>query len=105
MIGGNFGFPEFGDNIGYQAGGPFFGIIGFSLGSLLGIIAAKRIQKDQFIYSIALMAAIIITIINLFLFDYNMPPTIGFSIPLTPPIILTIITNWPKFFKIKINKS
>ncbi len=105
MIGGNFGFPEFGGNVGYQAGGPFFGIIGISLGSLLGIIAAKRIQKDQFIYSITSIAAIITTIIGLLLFDYNMPPAIGFSIPLMPAIVLIIVTNWQKFFKIKLNKT
>lgn len=105
MVGGNFGFPEFGSNIGYQAGGPFFGIIGISLGSLLGIIVAKKIQKDHFMYLTASIVTIITTIFNLFLFDYNMPPIVGFSIPLIPAIALIIVTNWQKFSKIKLNKT
>jgi hypothetical protein len=100
IIGGNFGISEFGGNVGYEAGGAFFGIIGISLGSLLGIILVKKIQKDHIIYPIALIAVTIITIINLFLFDYNMPPIIGFSILLMPAIVLTIVTNWQKLLKL-----
>jgi hypothetical protein len=100
MIGGNFGFLKFGGNIGYEAGGAFFGIIGISLGSLIGIIAVKRIQKDYIMYPITLIATATITIINLFLFDYNMPPVIGFSILLMPAIVLTVVANWKKFLKL-----
>lgn len=98
-IGGNFGFPAFGGNAGYESGGVFFAIVGISLGSLLGIMVAKKIQKKQHKYTIASIAAIITTCIGVILFDYNVPPAIGLTILLMPSVVLTAITNWQKFSK------
>lgn len=95
-IGGNFGFPEFGGNAGYESGGVFFAIVGISLGSLLGIIAVKKIQKEQHKYTITSIAAIFTICIGVILFDYNMPPAVGLVILLMPPVVLTAITNWQK---------
>lgn len=100
-IGGSFGFPEFGGNVGYESGGVFFAIVGISLGSLLGIVAVKKIQKEQHKYTIASIAAIITMCIGVILFDYYMPPSIKLTILLMPPIVLTTITNWQKFSKEK----
>ena len=100
-IGGNFGFPEFGGNAGYESGGVFFAIVGISLGSLLGIMAVKKIQKEQHKYTIASIAAIITACIGVVLFDYNMPPAIGITILLIPSLMLTAITNWQKISKTK----
>lgn len=92
-IGGNFGFPAFGGNVGYESGGVFFAIVGISLGSLLGIIAAKKLQKEQIKYSVASIAAVITTVIGVLIFDYNMPPVIALTILLMPSIVLTVATN------------
>ena len=101
-IGGNFGFPEFGGNTGYEAGGVFFAIVGISLGSLLGIINAKKRQKKQYKYSVASMIAVVVMVITgVILFDYNLPPVNGLTILFVPPIVFTIITNWQYFFKQK----
>ncbi len=100
-IGGNFGFPEFGGNAGYESGGVFFAIVGISLGSLLGIMAVKKMQKEQHKYTVASIAATIMIVIDVLLFDYNMPPVIALTILLMPPIVLTVITNWQKFSKTK----
>ena len=101
-IGGNFGFPEFGGNVGYEAGGAFFAIVGISIGSFLGIIAAKKLQKEAQKYVTAsITAAVIMIIIGVILFDYNMPPAIGLTILFMPPVVLTLTTNWQKFSKTK----
>lgn len=92
-IGGNFGFPAFGGNAGYESGGVFFAIVGISLGSLLGIMAVKKLQKEKYKYASASIAAIITICIGIIIFDYNMPATIGLAILLMPPIVLTAITN------------
>jgi hypothetical protein len=97
IIGGNFGFPEFGGNGGYESGGVFFAIVGISLGSLLGIITAKRLQKEPPQYTAASIAAIIIIIIGILLFNYNMSPVVGLPMLLMPSIVLTAITNGQKF--------
>ena len=101
IIGGNFGFPKFGGNVGYESGGVFFAIVGISLGSLLGIMTTKKLQKEQCSYTTASITTIITVIIGVLLFDYNMPPVIGLTILLMPPIVLTVITNWQKFSKTK----
>lgn len=95
-IGGNYGFPSFGGNYGYEAGGVFFAIVGISLGSLLGIMAVKKMQKEKHKYTIASIAAIIIICIGVLLFDYNMSPVIGLTILLMPSVVLTVVTNNPK---------
>jgi hypothetical protein len=96
-IGGNFGFPEFGGNAGYESGGVFFAIVGISLGSLLGIIIAKKIQKEKHKYAIALITTIITICIGITLFNYNMSLVVGLLILLMPPVALTATTNWKKF--------
>lgn len=99
FIGGNFGFPEFGGNAGYESGGVFFAIVGISLGGLLGIMVAKKIQKEQYKYTIASIAAIVTIFIGVIIFDYNMPPAVRLIILLMPSVVLTAITNWQKFSK------
>lgn len=91
-IGGNFGFPESGGNSGYQSGGVFFTIVGISLGSLFGIIAMKKLQKEPYKYAIASIATIIIIGIGVMLFDYNMSLAVGLTILLMPSVALTTIT-------------
>jgi len=101
-IGGNFGFPEFGGNAGYEAGGVFFAIVGISAGSLLGIMTAKKLQKETQKYLTASIAAtVVMVVIGVILFDYNMPPAIGLTILLMPPVVLTLITNWQKLSQAK----
>lgn len=92
-IGGNYGFPEFGGNAGYESGGVFFAIVGISLGSLLGIMTAKKLQKEKYKYTIPSITAVITICIGVILFDYNMPPVIGLMILLMPSIMLTAMTN------------
>ena len=99
VIGGNFGFPAFGGNVGYESGGVFFGIVGISLGSLLGIVSAKKKQNEEYEYFIASIAVIIMISIGVIIFDYNLSLAIGFTILFMPPVVLTAITNWQIFFK------
>ena len=102
-IGGNLTFPEFGSNAaGYESGGVFFAIVGISTGSLLGIMAAKKLQKEAQKYVTASIAAtVIMIIIGVILFDHYMPPAISLTILLMPPVVLTLIINWQKFSQIK----
>ena len=97
IIGGNFGFPAFGGNIGYESGGVFFAIVGISVGSMFGIAIAKKIQKEKCKYSTASIATLITIFIGLIIFDYYLPLAVGLTILLMPPIVLTVITNWQKF--------
>lgn len=94
IIGGNFCFPEFGGNSGYESGGVFFAIVGISLGSLFEIIAMKKLQKEPYKYTIASIATIITIGIGVMLFDYNMSPALGLTILLMPSVVLTVLTNW-----------
>ncbi len=93
-IGGNYGFFEFGGNVGYEAGGAFFGILGISLGSLLAIMIVKKLQKTKYNLVYGLIAAIITALAGTLLFDYYMPVVIGFTILLLPPTALTLTANW-----------
>jgi len=104
-IGGNFGFPAFGGNAGYESGGVFFAIVGISLGSLLGIIVVKKLQKEQYKYAITSVVTIITTCVGIVLFNYKMPPAIGLLILLMPSVMLTAITNWQKFLKTNYSKN
>jgi uncharacterized membrane protein YeaQ/YmgE (transglycosylase-associated protein family) len=103
IIGGNFGFPKFGGNVGYEAGGVFFAIVGISLGSLLGIMFAKKMQKEQHNHILALITAIITTCIGIFLFDYNMSLVVKLIILLIPSVMLTAVTNWRKIYSRKVS--
>lgn len=100
-IGGNFGFPEFGGNSGYESGGVFFAIVGISLGSLFGIIAMKKFQKEPYKYTIASIATIITISIGVILFDYNMSSARGLTMLLMPSVALTALANWQKLPKRK----
>jgi uncharacterized membrane protein YeaQ/YmgE (transglycosylase-associated protein family) len=103
IIGGNFGFPKFGGNVGYESGGVFFAIVGISLGSLLGIMFAKKMQKEQHNYILALITAIITTCIGIFLFDYNMSLVVKLTILFIPSVMLTAVTNWRKLYSRKVS--
>jgi len=108
-IGSNFDFPEFGlpefgdiayhdGNAGYESGVVFFTIVGISIGSLLGIMTAKKLQKEvQENLSTLIVIAVIMVIMGIILFDYNMPLAIGLIIFLMPSIVLTLIANRRKF--------
>jgi len=91
-IGGNFGFPAFGGNVGYESGGVFFAIVGLSLGSLLGMMIVKNIQKEKFSYKLATIIAIVVVCISVVLFDYNMPRVVGLMIVLLPSSVLTVVS-------------
>ena len=95
-IGGNFGFPAFGGNVGYESGGVFFAIVGISFGSLLGTILAKKLQKEKRKYFFPLSFCIASICYGVFIFDYSMPIIIEVSILLLPPAVITLITNWGK---------
>ena len=103
IIGGNFGFPKFGGNVDYESGGVFFAIVGISLGSLLGIMFAKKMQKEQHKYMFALITAIITTCIGIFLFDYNMSFIVKLTILFIPSVMLTAVTNWRKIYFRKVS--
>lgn len=93
MIGGNFSFPEFGGNLGYEAGGAFFGILGISLGNLLGAIIIKELSKEKINYLITLCTAVITAVIGLLSFDYYMSSFVGLTILFLPTLVLTLVTN------------
>jgi len=57
-IGGNFGFPAFGGNVGYEAGGVFFAILGISLGSFFFFTLQNKLQSKQFQYKMLLATAL-----------------------------------------------
>lgn len=104
-IGANYGFPAFGGNAGYEAGGVFFAIIGISIGSLLGIIFMKKIQKERHKYLNTSIAAIILIFIEVIIFDTYMSAVTGIMFLLLPPIVLTAIANWQKFSQSKNNND
>lgn len=95
-IGGNFGFPAFGGNVGYESGGVFFAIVGISFGSLLGTMLTKKLQKDSRKYLVPFITCIASICYGVFIFDYSMPAIVETSILLLPPAIMTLITNWEK---------
>ena len=91
-IGGNFGFPAFGGNVGYESGGVFFAIVGISLGSLLGLMFVKKIQKEKFSHGLALIVTAVIICVSVIVFDYDMPRAVGLTILLLPSIALTLVS-------------
>jgi hypothetical protein len=96
VIGGNFGFPAFGENVGYESGGVFFAILGISFGSLLGIRIANKFLHQKSRYVIALLAAAITSVINLLLFNSNMSTIVSIIILLLPAFVLTTVMRWQK---------
>lgn len=96
IIGGNFGFPPFGGNSGYEAGGVFFGILGLSLGCLIGMIIVDIIFHRKRKYTSALIAAALVAVINLVLFDRELSLFMAVIILLLPLLVLIIMMNWQK---------
>ncbi len=92
-IGGNFGFPSFGGNSGYESGGVFFAILGISLGSVLVFYVIKKRRNEQFKTTSVVVAAVVTAVAGIIMFDYNMPGIVGLMILLMPSVVLTLITN------------
>lgn len=81
-----------------------FAIAGVSLGSLLGIITAKKLQKEDYEYKILSIVDLILAIISVILLQDilespNKLLAIGIITILMPSIALTVIANWQKFSK------
>lgn len=96
FIGGNYGFPDFGGNAGYEAGGSFLAIIGISLGALVGICITRRLQKQRSKPMNALVAMIIGLAFGLIAFDYNMTKLVQWMIFLLPALLIVGATNFDK---------
>jgi len=90
-IGGNFGFPAFGGNVGYESGGVFFAIVGISLGSVLGAMFVKKLRQEKFSYGIASMIAVVSICVSVVLFDYDMPRVLSLVIIVLPSVVLTAV--------------
>ena len=95
-MGANFGdrfhFPAFGgDAAGYESGGAFFAILGIAFGALLGLIIINKLLHKKQKYKTALLATIIIAIVDLALFDYHVLPAVDLIILLLPTIVLTTL--------------
>ena len=108
-FGGNFGFPAFGGNAaGYESGGVFFAILGIAFGGLLGIMVINKLlhrrqatlppkanlpKRRTASVPVALLATIIIAIVDLMLFDYHTLPAVDLIILLLPTVVLTTLFN------------
>jgi len=92
-IGGNYGFPDFGGNVGYEASGAFFGVIGISLGALVGSLFTRKLQKEKTEILSAIIAMTISLSFGLLNFEYNMTPMIAWLILLLPSLLITVATN------------
>jgi hypothetical protein len=91
FIGGNFGFVNFGGNVGYEAGGAFFGTIGLVLGALCGVVMIKQSFKEKIKTKRSLIGAFIITFLFLLTFRKDSPPIFLYLLLLFNPIFFTYI--------------
>jgi len=92
-IGGNYGFPAFGGNVGYESGGVFFAIVGISLGAMLGAMFVRKLRQEKFSNGIASMIAIVSICVSVVLFDYKMPWFVGFIILLLPATAFILLSS------------
>jgi hypothetical protein len=85
-------------NVGWDNGGIFFGIIGISIGCIASTLLIKKLQKKKIKYLPFIITGIITIIIGQLAFDIEyMSPFQFFSIPLLPPIVFALVSNWQKF--------
>lgn len=82
---GKFGSFKFAGHVGYESIGNFFGIIGIVIGALFWIIMYRFFKKEKVQYISLLTISILLTVIELILFNY----TLSLIIVLLLPAILT----------------
>lgn len=86
-IGGNYDFIEIPNHAGYETGGLIFGLIGITLGSIIGIRIHRKIPLNKYLVS----AIIISTTINSVLVIY-LEHLYTLMIVLLIPTIITLTT-------------
>lgn len=79
LLGGNFGFFNFGGLPGYEGAGIFFAFVGIQLGSLFGALIIKKRQKYFHFPKVYHFTISIITLIASLL-AFQLAPEIGYLI-------------------------
>lgn len=91
FIGGNFGFVSFGGNVGYEAGGAFFGAIGLVLGALCGVVMIEQSFKEKTKVRKSLIGSFIIMFLFLLTFQNDSSPIFFYLFLLFNPIFFTFL--------------
>jgi hypothetical protein len=96
VIGGNSGFPAFGGvAAGYEAGGVFFALIGIPFGGMLGGALLQKAQKETVKMSAmpAIIAAILMSVLGIVLYSYDMPSVVFWAMFLASPGVFTMLAK------------
>jgi hypothetical protein len=96
FIGGNLGFPAFGGNVGYEAGGVFFAFLGVVFGSFLGVIKVKKFLKEEIKATRGVSVGVIIFLLMIIRFDYHLGTFMTMVYFFSPSLIFTLVLNLKK---------